>query len=395
MGNQENGVVSSGAGSLIEYCRTDRQRQVIELHEKGLTQRQIARELGCCKSSVGELIDRVRQYAVCKGISPEHDMTHGCPDPYIVKGTSTLYDSAGNVSAQWVKTTVDADRLRILQQAMAAEFAKTLPRYRPHEVSATKNGYKKMLAVLPLADAHLGMRAWARETGDAFDLEIGERVIVSAVTSLIDSAPACEECLIMGLGDWMHSDNAVGITERSGHNLDVDGRYGKILEVSIRVLRHVIEYAATKFPRVVLAHCKGNHDDLGALWLSAALKNVYENEPRITVLDNVSPRIYYRWNSVLLMGTHGSDAKPKDLPLIMASEKKEDWGETKHHLVLCGHIHHQSVVEVGDTVVESFDALCAKDAWSNEKGFLSKRTVKLLMFDPDKGEVMRMTRAIG
>lgn len=395
MGNQEVVDVSGHYSSLVEYCRTDRQRQVVGLLASGLSQRQVCRELGCARSSVSDVVAAVKRYAAVKGVDDDHDINHPCSDAYIVKGTSTLYGSDGQLKAQWIKTTLDQDRLRILQEQMAAEFARTLPRYKPQGgVSANKRPYQALLAAYPIADVHLGQLAWGPETGNDYDLEIAERTIKDTVSSLIDRSPACEECLVENLGDLLHVDNQRNQTERGGNSLDVDGRYAKLLQAGIRSIRYVIEYALAKHKNVTVVNCCGNHDDLGSLWMAAALKNIYENEKRLRVVDSPAPRHYYRYGKTLIGSMHGQDVKPKDLPLVMAAERAEDWGSTRFHTWHIGHVHHDSVCEYGGCTVESFRAVCAKDAWTNSKGYMSGRDMKALFYDPMLGEVERHIVAI-
>jgi len=66
----------------------------------------------------------------------------------------------------------------------------------------------------------------------------------------------------------------------------------------------------------------GNHDQCGEILLSVALKNIYENEPRVIIDDSPASRHYYKYGNTLIGATHGADTKLENLPLIMATEKK-------------------------------------------------------------------------
>src|SRR6185295_8939132 len=62
------------------------------------------------RRSLQRAVAAVRKRAALQGWSPRHDMTHTVPDGFSVKGVSTLYNSDGEVAAQWVKSQADAER---------------------------------------------------------------------------------------------------------------------------------------------------------------------------------------------------------------------------------------------------------------------------------------------
>lgn len=94
--------------SLLEFCQTDRQREVIALYEE-LGASGAAKELGINDTNVRKTVRRVKGIAAKRGHSPENDMTKVAPDGFAIRGTSTLYDADGNAKLQWVKTKVDAE----------------------------------------------------------------------------------------------------------------------------------------------------------------------------------------------------------------------------------------------------------------------------------------------
>jgi len=88
---------------LFEYATKAEYRYLKAVEEVG-TLRGAARKLLCAFSTVQDAVERVKRKAAAAGYSPEHDLTHPVPAPYTIKGTSTLYNEDGKVSAQWVKT---------------------------------------------------------------------------------------------------------------------------------------------------------------------------------------------------------------------------------------------------------------------------------------------------
>jgi len=245
------------------------------------------------------------------------------------------------------------------------------------------------LTVYPIGDPHIGMYAWAEETGDDWDLTIAERVHCGAMDALVQAAPATEQAIIWNLGDALHYDSMAAVTPRSGHFLDADGRYAKMVGVAVKIIRQCIESALTKHKSVHVVNLPGNHDETGALWLSIALSHIYEKEPRVTVDTNPSVFSYYRWGKVLLGGHHGHACKPASLAGVMACDRAKDWGETLHRHWLIGHIHHESKKEFAGVTVESFNTLAAKDAYATNGGWRSGRGMQALVYHREHGEVAR------
>jgi hypothetical protein len=325
--------------------------------------------------------------AALQGYAPEHDMTHTVPDGFTVKGVSTLYDADGNVSAQWVKSQADAERrLEMLREACEA-MASDLPKLKPRRASGKWDA--GLLTVYPIGDPHIGALAWREEAGADWDLAIAERVHCAAMAALVEAAPATGQALIINLGDALHYDSMVPMTARSGNILDADGRYAKMVRVAIKVIRQCIESALERHKSVHVINAIGNHDETGAVWLSAALAHIYEREPRVTV--DTSPAVfnYYRWGACLIGVHHGHTCKPDKLPGVMAADRAQDWGETRHRFWMMGHIHHASVKEYPGVTVESFGTLAAKDAYAAAGGWRSRESMTAIVLHKEHGEVAR------
>ncbi|MHC9085357.1 metallophosphoesterase [Luteimonas sp. RIT-PG2_3] len=318
---------------------------------------------------------------------PESDALRLIPDGFRAKGISTLVGPDGAIKAQWIKTAADDERQQEMMLAAIEAMSADLPRVKARLASGEFNA--DLLAVYPIGDPHVGMYSWAAETGDDWDLSIAERMHCEAMAALVAAAPASEEALIVNLGDLFHYDSLEAKTPRSGHMLDADGRYAKMIAVGVKIMRQCIESALAKHQRVHVINAPGNHDETGALWLSVALSNVYENEPRVTVDRNPSVFAYHRFGKVLLGVHHGHVCKPDKLPGVMAADRAKDWGDTEHRHWLMGHIHHESRKEFAGVTVESFGTLAGKDAYATSGGWRSARAMQSIVYHRQHGEVAR------
>lgn len=309
------------------------------------------------------------------------------PDGHIVKGVSTLYNGEGAVAGQWVKTNIDLNWQK--DQAISAIKAslKSLPAI--PRIPAPTKATKSLLTTYPMGDPHIGLYAWGEECGEDFDLGIAEKDLVRAMQSLVDKAPPSEEALIVNLGDFFHSDSQANTTAQSHNQLDVDTRWAKVLRVGISAMRACIEAALLKHKAVRVINEIGNHDTHTAQLLTLALACLYEKNPRVTLDQSPSRFHYVRFHRVLLGITHGDTVKPDKLGGIMATDKPEDWGQTKYRYWLTGHVHSQRVFELPGCLVESFRTLAAKDAWHSASGYRSGRDMQAIVFDREFGEVSR------
>ncbi|QLL11718.1 oxidoreductase [Pseudomonas chlororaphis] len=324
-----------------------------------------------------------------KGWSPEHDLTHAVPDGFHLKGASTLYKDGVQVM-QWVKSSIDHERQRELMIAACQAMSEDLPQIDP--VSGPISTLASLMAVYPIGDAHIGMRAWGEETqGDSWDMTEAVRVQCGAMAALVDLAPPAELAVIINLGDWFHADNMEGMTSRSGHIMDLDGRYAKMISVGMKVMRQCIASALKKHAKVRVINVVGNHDDTGALWMSVALSHTYENEPRVQI-DRAPSAFHYIEHGRVLIGTHhGHTCKSERLPGVMAADQAEAWGRTKYRYWYLGHVHHQSVKEYAGVTVESFNTLTAKDAYAAFGGYRAQQNMKCIVMHSEFGEVARHT----
>jgi hypothetical protein len=311
----------------------------------------------------------------------------GAPDGYHTQGRSTLFNGKGEVVAEWVKTAKSKeDEYKAIVEA-CKRIADDWPnKFKP--VKAPKHLNDDLLATYVMGDAHVGMLAWSADTGNRFDLEIAERHLCEAADKLVTLAPPAKHALIVNVGDFTHSDNFKGETAQ-GTRLDVDGRYPKVIQVAIRTLRRIIDRALEKHEHVTIINASGNHDTNTSIMLAICLAQFYEKEPRVTVDTSPQAFHYYRFGKTFIGVTHGDRAKKQDLGPIMATDRPEDWGATKHRYWLTGHIHHDSVREYHGVVVESFRTLAGKDAWHHGQGYRAGRDMKMDVYHRSYGRINR------
>lgn len=310
----------------------------------------------------------------------------GADDISIVASTVQT-DAEGNVKTQWTRRVrSQAARQEMFLQAVKNVTSK-LPRAK--RIKAPKRLDKDLLAVYPLGDPHVGLYAWEAETGNAFDLDIVERIMKAAIDDLVARAPKAETALLVDLGDYFHADNASNQTARSGHSLDVDTRWGKVFEVGIRIMAYQIEALLRKHKNVRVIVEIGNHDDHTSVALMRTVQALFHHEKRVTFDASPQKFHYFKFGNTLFGVTHGDSVKMRDLPGIMATDRAKEWGETLYRFWLVGHVHHHKSEEYPGVWVEYFRTLAARDAWHHNSGYRAGRDQQVWTVDRKYGVVRR------
>ena len=310
-----------------------------------------------------------------------------------IKSRSTMIDAEGNVRLQWVKEDREATNMVEALKEMVDGIVANVPAKVATEDPKVSND--EMMVIYTIGDAHIGMMAWGKETGADHDLEIAERDLVGAMRMMVTQTLPTDECFIVDVGDWFHSDNFDGKTAKSGNVLDVDGRYPKVLDIGMRLTTELIDIALTKHNVVRWRSAIGNHNEHSAIMMSAFIKAYYRNEPRVIVHDTPNMFMYHQFGKNLIGITHGHTVKADRLGEIMAVDAKDMWSSTEYRYWYCGHIHHLSVKEYPSCVVETFRTLASKDAWHSASGYRSGQDMKAITLHKEYGEIARNTVSVG
>ena len=116
----------------------------------------------------------------------------------------------------------------------------------------------------------------------------------------------------------------------------------------------------------------------------------------MTDLDSLAEFCTVRQSEILeAVITHGDTIKEQNLIGVMAADRAEQWGLTKHRYWYVGHVHHVNKKEYPGGVVEYFRTLAAGDAWHHGQGYRSGRDMCLIVLHKDHGEVERHRCDIG
>lgn len=372
---------------------TVRQLELLEAVEKHGSNAKAAAALGVGRRSVDRAISRLKVVAALRGYSPDHAMTRTVPDGFKLKGVSTYYNAEGKASGQWVKSAADDKRQAEMFKEFAENLAEGIKGISP-VVAAPAHTSTDLLCVIPIGDPHFGLKVWSQEGGANFDLDIAENLTCSAIDRLLSSAPPAHTAVLLNLGDMFHADSQSNTTT-AGTTVDVDGRWAKIQQVGLRAMLYCINRLLEKHQRVIFRINRGNHDKHAAYALSLMISCYFHNNPRVEVDLSPAAAWYMQFGSVLLASTHGDTMKGDKLMGVMAADRPEMWGATKHRYWLVGHIHHSDIKEYPGGIVEYLRTLAPGDAWHHGQGYRSGRDMRLIVIHREHGEIERHRCDVG
>ncbi len=349
-----------------------------------------ARSLGISYST----LESRKRMAETKGFKPKAQALLASsnaspPEGYKLKGTSTLFDADGVPRLQWVKTDAQIEKLQAMQRAAfeaLCEKLEPIPR-----IAAPRGSDKNLATLYTITDAHIGMLAWDKESGEDWDLTIAERVLVGTFVKMIDTAPPSAIGLVNELGDYEHFDSLAPMTPTNHHILDADSRFQKMIQVSTRILRRIIEHALTRHDQVHVQIKEGNHDPASSAWKRVMFSMLYERNPRVHINMSPNPYSVFEHGRTLLGFHHGHLSKFEKIDRVFSSQFRAEWGRCPYVYIHMGHLHHVHEKEFEGATVIQHPTLATKDAYAARYGFLSKRQATSMTYSKTTGEYARAT----
>ena len=368
---------------------TERQCQIIDAITRHGSQAKAAKALGINHRGLERTLKRAKEQAAKQGWAPDFNYVHPTPSTHVAKGVSTYYDmTTGEPLRQWVKSSIKAESLIADLEGVAEGLNQELKKYKPLPFKPNKAA-KERLATVIIGDAHIGMLVKRNYGSGDWDLEIAEKVTLQAIKTLITNCGEGTEFLLLNVGDFLHC-NAPNVTA-AGTSLDSSGHWIDSVESAVRIYRQTVEWALELNQKVTLLNTRGNHDEDLSMVINSMLTVFFEDQPRVTVLSNVSKFMHYQYHQVLLTSHHGDKGiKHQRIYEYFTRNHAKLWGDTTARYCHLGHIHHKQQSEVGGAMLfESWNSLAAVDEYHHQAGYGSGRSMSAVIYDPVWGETQR------
>ena len=375
---------------LEDYAKTERQREVARVWEScDRNARKAAQILGITHATVRNIVATVKGAAAAAGFSDAWDATEHVPEGEMVIGRSLyLEDDSGNKA--WLKTRrklETAEKEQALKVFVEQLNSQVIQAKKTHKPSA-KGKSKDLLPTIIIGDAHIGMRAEASETRDRdFNSQIASAELLGAIDYLVDAAPACEEAMLINVGDFMHA-NSHKNTTANLTPLDVDQRIESVMRIAADTMIHAITRILEKHSKVSVVMARCNHDSDTAIAIAMVLGYRYAKEPRVTILEPQGFHTYTTFGKNLIAVTHGDKAPSRRLADVLP--RLSVWSKTSHRYWILGHFHSKLAEQFDNSVViERFGTLAPSDSWHASKFYKSPSIMNQIVYRRSGGIAIR------
>jgi hypothetical protein len=248
------------------------------------------------------------------------------------------------------------------------------------------------LLVLDPADVHVGKLAQSFEVGEDYNNQIAVQRVREGVEGILAKSAGfnIEKIVFVGGNDILHIDTPKRMTT-SGTPQDTDGMwYSNFLiakELYIEILDRLLKVADVHF-----VFNPSNHDYTHGFFLADVIKTYYKDCPNITFDCSIAHRKYLVYGENLIGTTHGDGGKTENLPLTMAHEAKEAWGQTKHKYIYIHHFHHKVSKDYMGVCVEALRSPSGTDSWHHRNQYQhAPKAIEGFIHHPEYGQIARLT----
>lgn len=247
--------------------------------------------------------------------------------------------------------------------------------------------------ILSIQDFHLGRFASKLEVGKDTDLLKQEEQILECVKDLLNKVVlfGVPEVLYVTVGgDFSNSDNSK-LTTTNGTPQDTVPSNVLLQVKSSMLYVKIIDLLRQVFPLIEIVPTPGNHDRDSSvsnyLFVSAWFKDCKDVVTFFTNQENstMAQRQYRKYGQNLLAFCHGDGAKIRNMPVIIANENRQIWGETKHTLLVTGHHHFRISQDLFGIQHVQVPSLALDDRYSHNKGYQGEKGMTMVLVDKEKG----------
>lgn len=311
---------------------------------------------------------------------------------YVHKFESSKHDVAMNLDGEPIvveawrafaefRQNLPASQILAAQDVLLELVADHAPSYEAPPVYA---GGEHLL-VIQLVDIHMGMLAWAEESGEDYNPELARAHVEYVVDQILSKAQmyGVDRILVPIGQDVLHADQTIkgkGGATTKGTPQDMAVRWQQMYRAAKELYVWVLDRCRLVAPTDGEG-LPGNHGRMMEFALAEDLSSWYRLDDAVTIRNTAYPRSYYRyWETLLGLG-HLDREQQKELSQIMAREAKSLWGVTSWREWLGGHEHRPRVFETQGVVVRHSRAMTATDSYHAENGYFHNRGAEGLLYD--------------
>lgn len=259
-------------------------------------------------------------------------------------------------------------------------------KYNYIDTTADIEKQNKMI-LIGISDLHYGLLA-KDNLSEEYNMEIAKKRFNEILTDVIrrkQDEEDIEKVILLIGNDFLNADNIQGTTARHFTPQDQETNWYEIITSATEMLIDGIEKLRFFFPAVEVINVKGNHDEMSMFGIMQTLAAYYRDANSVTINTDSKFRQYIKYGETLIGLSHNE--RIQDVPKIMAAESGRDWGSTKYHMFLLGHLHKRMQLEDDYGVdIRRMPSVCGASAWTASEGYCgTNKMSETYVFDRNKG----------
>lgn len=359
---------------------TIEQSQVLALHQKGFSHKEIGDQLGLGRDQVYRRLKGAK-----KALRLDPEIAHRLQSQGITdfaglhSGWLLEKDSSGSGSSLYFYLGPDEDKISFADAVK--EILSEIPRLDPIPAPAITGGTDFANWIF-LADLHVGGEYGSSIPHDDF---------IKAIDDLVSRMPPAEKAVLCELGDLLDANDHKAATPASGNPTDTirDDHLGNT-KTAIRLLKHAAYRLLESHMEVELYLIRGNHDETAYFAVMLALEEHFANNPRISVHVPASPEEeefkVVQWGSCGFFPHHGDKAKPEALKDVWADQFPDEWAACKTwRLIPTAHYHSLKSTDLIGAEWRQFRTLHRPNRWARLQGFFGYASLSALTVHREMG----------
>jgi hypothetical protein len=308
--------------------------------------------------------------------------------------TSTLYGADGSVVGEWVMRKPEDQIKDDYVAALDKHFVENVKRVAAPSL-LTSDLSEKDLAVFLNVDEHIGVHLCAEQVGENYNLDDALTLMEDKFYQLVARTPKTERCLYISLGDVFHANDHMDVTPASKHPLHSSSTFGNVSSAVVALTRRKLELLLSHYGNVDVVGVAGNHDVDASGWLFRCLDIAYENEKRLSSVFASDGLGVYEFGKCMIGFHHGHQMKAEAMAGACADRYPNVYGRTNYRYLHTGHFHHDRSRDVwGGFKWECHRTMAPKDHFSYKNGYLSRQTMKSIVYNKEEGEVARIQTSL-
>ena len=288
----------------------------------------------------------------------------------------------------WLEPKVAEIAIRDLFAGLLEDAKAFSPKYPKITYPKSDEG---VLYEIAMPDIHLGLLAWAEESGTDSDLKLTEVMVNQVTDQLLANVKGMPVSRILfPVGNDYFNVNDKREETIHGTRQQEDTRWQKTFRKGHQLMVQQIDKCQAIAPVDVLV-IPGNHDEERAFYMGEVLAAWYRNCPNVRVDNRALKRKYYAYGVNLIGLTHGYYEKASTLCNLMPLEVPQLWAASLYREFHLGDKHHKKDMltiteEFTGVTVRILRALSAASTWAFDKGFLGAlRAGEGFVWHPAKG----------